>query len=43
MSVRFNYSDKDAILKLLADEDLHFQNIYLGTRVGVRTTYELDD
>ncbi|MFC6322777.1 DUF3343 domain-containing protein [Companilactobacillus baiquanensis] len=43
MSVRFNYSDKDAILKLLADEDLQFQNIYVGTRVGVRITYELDD
>lgn len=43
MSVRFDYTKKASILKLLSDKDLNYQDIYLGTRKGVRSTYTLDN
>ncbi|MQS52378.1 DUF3343 domain-containing protein [Companilactobacillus mishanensis] len=42
MSVRFNYDEKNAILQLLADKGFSYQQIYKGNRVGVKSTYELD-
>ncbi|MCH4010142.1 DUF3343 domain-containing protein [Companilactobacillus sp.] len=42
MSVRFNYEKKADILKLLSDKGLDYQKIYKGTRVGVKSTYAID-
>ncbi|WP_125770960.1 DUF3343 domain-containing protein [Companilactobacillus furfuricola] len=42
MSVRFDYTKKQDILKLLADKGFTYKKIYIGNRVGVKSTYEVD-
>ncbi|KRL66304.1 DUF3343 domain-containing protein [Companilactobacillus versmoldensis] len=42
MSVRFNYQKKAEILDLLTKKGLQYQAIYKGNRVGVKSTYQID-